>query len=178
MSVIHRIRIYHATLAVLALLAYITGDTIDFAHTYLGYGVALIVIFRLLWALSGERQLGLMRFYPDFEGLNLSNAITHPAISKALMLGIAISIISVTLTGILLDEGKALGVESFFQTEASDTGHKAKHSENEFLEETHEFFGNLMLVFVAAHASYVLLFKFPLARFMLFLPKPQRKRNN
>lgn len=177
MSVMHRIRIYHAVLAVTALLAYITGEW-EPIHNYLGYGIACVVVFRLLWALSGERQLGLMRFYPNFEGLNLSNAFTHPSISKTLMLGIAVSIISVTSTGILMDEGKTLGYSTASPSiEAADTGkkRKTKHRGNEFLEETHEFFGNMMLLFVGAHVSYILLFKFPLARFMLFLPKQTRK---
>jgi 3-ketosteroid 9alpha-monooxygenase subunit B len=40
-----------------------------------------------------------MRFYPSFEGLKLSNAATHPAITKVFMLGIAISLLAVTATG-------------------------------------------------------------------------------
>lgn len=40
---------------------------------------------------------------------------------------------------------------------------------DEALEETHEFFGNLLLIFVGLHVSYLLLFKRPLAKFMLFV---------
>jgi len=43
----HRIRIYHAILAVLAILAYLTGDD-DNLHAGLGYTVASVVVFRLL----------------------------------------------------------------------------------------------------------------------------------
>ena len=38
------------------------------------------------------------------------------------------------------------------------------------LKESHELFANLMLLAVGAHVGYLLLFRRPLARFMLFLP--------
>ena len=69
------------------------------------YGVAIVITLRLLWALSGERQVGLMCFYPSFEGLKFDNAFTHQSISKSLMLGIAVSMILATGTGIALDKG-------------------------------------------------------------------------
>lgn len=149
MSMIHSIRIYHATLAILALLTYITGD-FELIHIILGYALGVVIIFRLLWALSGNRQVGLSRFYPDFDGLKITNMFTHPAISKTLLLGIASTLIIATLTGILMDRV------------TGDGG---------FWEEVHEFFSNAMLIFVAAHISYLLLFKLPLAKFMLFIQK-------
>ena len=134
-------------MAILALLAFVTGE-LGIIHIWLGYGVAAVIIFRLLWALNGHKQLGLSRFYPDFDGISVSNLMTHPAISKIFLLGIALSVILVTLTGILLD----------------NTG-----NHNHFLEETHEFFANVMLVFVGLHVVYLLLFKMSLAKFMLFI---------
>jgi hypothetical protein len=62
LTMMNRIRIYHATLATLAVLAYLTGE-LGIIHARLGYGVAVVIAFRLLWALSGERQVRLMRFY-------------------------------------------------------------------------------------------------------------------
>ena len=154
MSIIHSIRLYHATLAVLAILAFITGE-FGAVHSWLGYAVGVVIIFRLLWALGGNKQVGLSRFYPNFEGLNVTNAFTHPAISKALLLGIALSVIAATATGVALEN---IG----------------RH--NKFLEETHEFFANAMLMFVGAHVCYLLLFKRPLAKFMLFIPKGDSKK--
>jgi cytochrome b len=182
MSIIHRIRIYHATLAILAILAYLTGDD-DAVHAWLGYAVAAVIVFRLLWALSGNPHVGLMRFYPLFEGLNLSNAFTHPAIIKTFMLGIMISLLSVTTTGILMDQGKSIGIASTeliapaFADDDDERELKNQRYEKEeslyeeALEEVHEFFGNLLLIFVGLHVSYLLLFKRPLAKFMLFIPK-------
>lgn len=179
MNIMHSIRLYHATLAIFTILAYLTGDDNNL-HAWLGYGVTAIIISRLIWALSGNRNVGLMRFYPKFEGLNLSNIFTHPAITKTFMLGIAVSLISVTSTGILMDQGKTIGVaniEIVGTAIADDDDDKYSHSDKresllkEALEEVHEFFGNLLMIFVGLHVTYLLLFKRPLAAFMLFNPK-------
>lgn len=174
MNIMQRIRIYHATLAILAILAYLTGE-LGLVHAWLGYGVAIVIALRLLWALSGERQVGLMRFYPSFEGLKFDNAFTHPSISKSLMLGIALSLILATGTGIALDKGKSIGLanaEIVASAYADDDEKKeSKDFLSEALEESHELFANLMLLFVGMHVTYIVLFKFPLAKFMLFVPK-------
>lgn len=175
MNIMHRIRFYHATLAALSTLAYLTGD-FGLVHSWLGYGVAAVIALRLLWALSGNPHVGLMRFYPSFEGLNLSNAFTHPAITKTLMLGIAISLIAATATGIAMDKGKSIGLAKAQLVSVAYADHdkdrdKDKSLMGEALEETHEFFANLLLLFVGLHVSYLLLFKRPLAKFMLFISK-------
>lgn len=173
MNIIQRIRTYHAALAILSTLAYLTGD-FGIIHAWLGYGVAVVIAFRFFWALSGERMIGLTRFYPSFKGLNATNLFTHPAISKALMLGIVLSVISVTATGIALDRGESIGLaEGAVVTTAyaDDDDPEENHGKSEVLEEVHEFFANMMLLFVGMHVSYLLLFKRPLAKFMLFIPK-------
>jgi cytochrome b len=174
-----RIRVYHATLATLAILAYLTGE-LGTVHAWLGYGIAIVIALRLLWALSGERQVGLMRFYPSFEGLQTNNLFTHPAISKTLMLGIALSLLAVTGTGIALDKGKSIGLadaQMISVAHADDDGHESGREKQEgFLGESHELFANLLLLFVGMHVTYIVLFKFPLAKFMLFVPKNDSKK--
>jgi cytochrome b len=174
MNIMQRIRIYHATLAVLAILAYLTGE-LGIVHAWLGYGVAIVIALRLLWALSGERQVGLMRFYPSFEGLQTNNLFTHPAISKTLMLGIALSLLAVTGTGIAIDKGKYIGLANaqIVSVAYADDDEREGGGEKEegFLGESHELFANLLLLFVGMHVTYIVLFKFPLAKFMLFVPK-------
>ena len=107
MALMQKVRIYHAGLAVLTVIAYLTGD-FGIVHDWIGYGVAAIIGFRLLWALFNPRQLGLNRFYPQFDGLRFDNAFRHPAVSKALILGIAVSLIGATLTGVAMDGGELI----------------------------------------------------------------------
>lgn len=182
MSIIQKIRTYHAALAIMAILSYLTGE-FGIIHSWLGYGVAAIILFRLLWALSGNPNVGLMKFYPSFEGLNFTNAFTHPFVSKFFMLGIAISLISATATGIAIDKGHDIGLSSVqivgaAQADDDDKEQDGNSGESYFdeaLEETHEFFANLMLLFVGMHIPYLLLFKRPLANYMLYLNKPTKK---
>jgi cytochrome b len=171
MSLIHKIRIYHASLGILAVLAFFTGD-FGLVHDWIGYGVGLIIVFRLLWAVFNPRQLGLNRFYPDFDGLRFDNAFRHPAVSKALILGVVLTLMGATVTGLLLDGGKAIGLSGIVAVSPAfangDDGAENGGLGHEVLEEVHEVFSNLMVLFVLVHAGYLLLFKRPLARFMLY----------
>lgn len=189
LNIMNRVRLYHALLAVLAIAAYLTGE-IDPVHAWLGYGVAFVIVLRLLWALGGERQVGLMRFYPNFEGLKLKGAATHPAISRVLMLGIALCLLTVTGTGIAMDQGRSIGLGSTaertsvqsptelrYADEGEDEEHEGKgEGEEGLLSEVHELAGNLLLPLVGMHVAYLLLFKRPLAKFMLFLPRSAKRK--
>lgn len=183
-----RLRAYHALLAALVVAAYFSTEW-GSAHAWLGYGVAAVIALRLVMALTGSHQLGLMRFYPHFQGLKVDNAFTHPAISRVLLVGIAVCLIGVTATGIAMDGGRSLGVnppvasstdpiraagDTHDEAEEDDEGEGEEGEEREEgeeggpLGEVHELFGNGLMLLVVLHVSYLFLFKRPLARFMLF----------
>ena len=176
MNVIKFLRLYHAALAITAILAYITGE-LGIIHAWLGYGVALIIVMRLIWAMSGVSQLGLSKFYPSFEGIKFNNALTHPAISRILLAGIALSVIAVTITGMMMDEGKSIGLAEIkmITPALADGNEEYGEGDESFLSESHEFLANVMLLFVGMHVTYLILFKRPLALFMLFVPKQDKK---
>jgi cytochrome b len=176
------IRALHAALAVLAGLAYLTED-FGTVHAWLGYGVAAVVLLRLLAALTGRIAgiwtLGLQRFYPHFAGLRFDNALSHPAVSRVLIAAIAASVIGATATGIAMDRGHALGlaVETVVAPAVASEGRGNRPPRSlaeKALKEAHEVLANLMLLTVGAHVGYLLLFRRPLARFMLFLPPAAR----
>jgi len=169
MNVMNRVRLYHALLAFLAIATYLTGE-INPYHAWLGYGVAAVIVLRLLWAFGGERQAGLMRFYSKFEGLKLKDLASHPAISRVLMLGIAISLMTVTGTGIAIDQGRSIGLapaDVERSTDASpsiaahpeayrgedDEGGDDEEGEGGPLSEVHELAANLLLLFVGMHVA-------------------------
>lgn len=135
-----------------------------------------------------------MRFYPSFKGVNFTNTLTHPAMSKIFMLGIMVSLLCVSVTGLLMDNGRTIGLadRGIIETaqadddddDDSDYREYGKYEEyegkgrgdddgpySEALEEAHEFFANLLVAFIIFHILYLILFKRPLARFMLFLPR-------
>lgn len=180
MAVMHRIRIFHAFLALTVLAAYFSAET-GLIHAWLGYGVAALIAIRLIWALSGAPQLGLERFYPSFKDMHLKGIATHPAISRILLAGIAISVIGATGTGIMMDKGRAFqptSLSSFpFSSENESEEHEHEGGEDESgeaYEEAHELLANLAIAFVIMHVLYLLAFKRPLARFMLFANKSSK----
>jgi cytochrome b len=189
MSVMQKLRAYHAVLGVLVVLAYLTGEA-GLIHLVLGYAIAALIIGRLLAAFSGMPQLGLSRFYPQFEGLTLNTAATHPAISKTLLAGIAAALIAATVTGIQLDRTQVprqaasalvapatiavARADSDRERTASAPGERRGEREREGgSDDMHEFFANLLMLLVGLHVAYLLLFKRSLARFMLFLSPPR-----
>lgn len=182
LPLLHRVRIFHAALAVLVFLAFVTAEA-GGVHDWLGYGVALAVLFRLVWMTTGLPQLGLMRFYPSFDGLRLGNAVTHPAISKLLLAGIGVLLLLTTVTGIAMDRGRALGigdppVAAVRTADRHDDSREQREREEEgMLEELHESAGNLLMLVVLGHVSYLLLFKRPLALFMLFARRPKVRQD-
>lgn len=179
-AIMHRLRAYHALLAVLAIAAYLSAEW-GTLHAWLGYGVAAVIVLRLALALTGAPQLGLMRFYPHFEGMKLGNAMTHPAISRTLLLAIAITLFGVTGTGLVMDQGRAMGlggasqiaspslVGELREREHSERDDSGGEEEEGAVSEIHELLANLLVLLVGLHVTYLFLFKLPLARFMLFL---------
>jgi len=182
MSLMHKVRFYHAALAILTVLAYLSGD-FGLVHDWLGYGVAVVIALRLLWAVFNPRQLGLNRFYPDFDGLRVDNAYRHPAVSKALILGIAVTLTGATVSGVAMDGGRAIGLAglstdfSIVGSAYADDPDREKHGEDRdehgIMEEIHEALSNLVILLVILHAGYLLLFSRPLARFMLYRDRPK-----
>ncbi len=187
------LRIWHALIALLATAAYLAEDA-EPLHQLLGYGVVALVTLRLLMAMFGSGALGLQRFYPKFHDLKLGTIATHPAISRTLLLGIAFALLGVATTGILMDRGETL--QSLQARSASmplsqylfagneekrpiaaggeGVGEREDGDGDGLLGEVHELFANLLIGFVALHVGYLILFKWPLARFMLFVRQPRK----
>jgi cytochrome b len=187
MNAMYRLRLSHAALAILVVAAYLTGE-VHGVHAWIGYGVAVVIAIRIGLAFTGAPQLGLMRFYPAFDGLRLGNLATHPMISHALLLGIAISLLGVMATGIMMDRGRTLGLAdaspvatAYADDDGDDDGTEAQtisagaEDEDEWLEELHETLANILIILVGLHVTYLLIFKRPIARFMLFAAKPKQQ---
>ena len=84
-----------------------------------------------------------------------------------LLVGIALALLAATASGVLLDGGRTIGIPMKVAGPPSGGLH-------EFLEELHESVSNLLILFVVLHAGYLIAFKRPLARFMLFRTEKRR----
>lgn len=181
MSVFQKIRLYHALLALLVTAAYLTGDDAEELHIWLGYAVAGVILFRAGWAVTGPKQLGISRLFPDLMELAKARRMNHPMISRALLAGIVINLLLATGTGLLM-EPPPIGPLAAEMTVSSALADEDKHEHDrgserdgereskgsEALEEVHETTANLLVLFVALHVAYLFAFKRPMALFMLF----------
>ncbi len=156
MPLIEKIRAYHIGLIALTALSYVTGEA-GAVHTWLGYGVAGVILFRMAWGVVGPRQVGISRFFPpipDFKRTPLND----PAFSRLLISAVALVLILVTATGVMLDppgrtaaerSAQAAPVHAYsllapaYADDDEDRGGRK--------EEVHEFTANLLVIAVALH---------------------------
>ena len=147
-------RMFHWLFALSFLGAYLTaeGERWRMLHVTLGYTMAGLLAFRVLYGLMGPRQAGLGLMWRKLAGLpawvaSLSKARSLSDVpwrqGQNLLMALAVVallalIVPLTLTGYATfnDWGDALGGEA--------------------LEALHEFFGNTLLLVVLAHVALVI----------------------
>ncbi|QFY89161.1 cytochrome b/b6 domain-containing protein [Magnetovirga frankeli] len=153
------VRLFHWSLAVSFVLAYLSGENdLDYLHSLIGYFIASLLLFRLLWGFIGSRHarfgdfvrppsavLGYLRQNlrgkgPRYLGHNPAGG----AMVIALMLTLGLTALSgMALYGSTDFAGPMAGW--FSGTLAAD-----------LLEETHEFLAQLSLIFIGLHLAGVL----------------------
>ena len=152
-------RIFHSCLVLFIVITYISGDD-DYLkiHSVFGYGIGVLILFRLLWGKMGPK-------YSNFKDFNFSfkKALTYsrdiflkkdtkiyaghnPAASFVLYF-LLITIGFVVLSGLLaLGEEPNRGYFKFLNTS--------------IFEDIHELIANFMLFVIAIHITGVLLDRF------------------
>lgn len=154
MNPYNRFRLYHWSLAAFFVGAYLSGDSAETLHVWLGYGLIVLLCIRLLAAL---------RTTSGFPRLLLSRRTTMAAKTRfgkgltALLLA-ALAMCS-ALGWLMIDNVDFINASS--AADLSDAW-KLSALNTEGLPgdpaETHEFLANLALGLVAAHLGFLLLF--------------------
>ncbi|SFP93529.1 cytochrome b/b6 domain-containing protein [Hydrogenimonas thermophila] len=148
-------RIFHWMLVVYIVLMFLTSETESFLniHAAFGYGVGILIIFRIFWGFIGPKYSKFAEWPLSIKEiiefiLNFSNTkkiyTGHNPAASFVMLGIIVTVLFATLTGILtygIQEGR--GVLSFLNS--------SFFKEMELFEEIHEFFANFLLLLVGMH---------------------------
>jgi cytochrome b len=139
-------RVLHALLALSFVGAYITAESEIFrlVHVSLGYTLGGLLLVRVVWGLLGPRHARLSAMWGKLRGLGAWwNGVRTGQASwrQTQNLYMALSVVLVLLT-------IAPVVLSGYVTYQEFTG--------EWMEEVHEFFGNVMLLAVLAHVSGVI----------------------
>lgn len=187
-------RIYHVLFAIGATVSYFSAEEFGLVHAWLGYGIAALIVCRLVLGLMARRGFAFRRLIPRLAPPpNGMTGIRHPAINQVLVLALLASVAGAAGTGVAMDRGGTLtGISIRADDEAREHGrndreeHEAslgliptayadegerKEEEEGLLGELHEAFGSVLLPLALIHAFYLLVFRFDLARFMLFLPR-------
>lgn len=193
-------RIYHILFAVACLVAYFTAEELGLVHAWTGYGLATLLAIRLLLGLARRRGFEFRRLIPRLGAAPRGqDGLRHPAIGHALSLALFSCVLGAAGTGIAMDQGGTLIGKSIRADDGDGEGDEGRgdhddDDEEHFsafgligtalaaeggeggdeegpLGELHETFGNALLILTAAHAAWLLLFRFPMVRYMLFVPK-------
>lgn len=161
MTAFQRFRGWHWLLAGSLLAVYLTGDDAERAHIWLGYGLIMLLVLRLL--LAPLRMRGVPTLLPprmDWHKPSL------PPLGRWLTFGALASFAIASLTGLgMVDDGKVLA--GLPGVHASPFGGVDLLAWLDDAEDAHEFFANLGLTLVALHIGYVLLFRRKFAMAML-----------
>lgn len=152
------VRVFHWTLVGAFAVAWLTEDDYMTLHSYAGYLIAGLLLFRLFWGLLGPRYARFSDFVKspatvidylkDLVKFRARRYIGHNPAGGAMIVVLLLSLIATAVTGMLAYGAVGSGpLAGFYLTQASYG--------SEFLEEVHEFFANFTLFLVVVHVGGV-----------------------
>jgi cytochrome b len=148
------VRLFHWGLVGAFAVVWLTEDESMAVHAYAGYGIAILLLFRLLWGVLGTRYARFSDFVKspaividylqNLVLLRAARTIGHNPAGGAMIVALIITLLVTTLTGLLAYGATGAGPLAELLFAESPYG-------SEFLEETHEFFANFTLFLVVVH---------------------------
>ena len=173
------IRVFHWSLASLFVISYVSGEEESWLHSWSGYVIVILLLSRIIWGFIGTKHARFSDFiYSAAEmkayakGLISGDAkryIGHNPLGGLMIFALLVSLLMTATTGMMLygaEEGKGplagvmaqqttIQLPQIISTAQADDDHEhgngSGKEENEFLEETHEFFANFTLFLVMVH---------------------------
>ncbi len=150
------VRVFHWSLVFFFLLAFVTEDDWMNLHVWAGYGVAMLIGFRLLWGIIGTRHARFLSFVKplptalrhlkDMLLLKPRHYLGHNPVAAVMVVTLLVSISLVAFSGMILIAAEGQGPLSGTFFAAID---------GEAMEEVHEFFANFTLLLVFTHVAGV-----------------------
>ncbi|MEJ2141063.1 MAG: cytochrome b/b6 domain-containing protein [Gammaproteobacteria bacterium] len=155
------VRVFHWSLVLAFFTAYITEDDFLILHTYAGYTVLGLILFRIIWGIIGTRHARFSSFVTspgtawqyikDTLKLRAKRYLGHNPAGGAMIILLLVSLLITTLSGMATYGA----VES-----AGPLGNwlgNIGESGEDMLEEVHEFFANFTVMLVAIHVGGVII---------------------
>lgn len=149
------VRLFHWLLASCFLIAYVTEDDFIILHTYAGYTIIGLVVFRLIWGFAGSQHARfndfthppktVMVYLKQVIRFRADRFVGHNPAGGAMVFALLISLSLAILSGLV-----AYGAE---QSSGPLAGLMATAplAIGKAAEEVHEFFANFTLVLVLLH---------------------------
>jgi cytochrome b len=151
------VRIFHWSLVLFFLLAYITEDDWLNLHVQAGYAVMFLIGFRLFWGLVGTRNARFASFVRSprvvlqhFKGMlsfRVLHYLGHNPVAAVMVIMLLTSLALVSFSGmvIIASEGQGPLADTLFSS-----------WRGEWMEDIHEFLANFTLILIFAHVAGVL----------------------
>lgn len=158
------VRIFHWSLVLAFIIAFITEEDFLAIHTFAGYTVFGLIVLRVIWGIIGTRHARfsdfiysketIKQFIKDTLSFRAKRYLGHNPAGGAMIILMIISLLITSFTGIAVygAEEQAGPMASLFSQSHGFWG--------EAFEETHEFFANFTLLLVFIHVSGVIVESF------------------
>ncbi|NOX10002.1 MAG: cytochrome B [Gammaproteobacteria bacterium] len=156
------VRVFHWSLVLFFLLAYLSGDEWDDLHIYSGYIILALLVTRIVWGFIGSRYARfsgfvtspekMLSYLKDLLSGKPEHYVGHNPAGGWMILALLLSLSLTGLTGYALEQGYQLmdmGIPVVVEQLVDD-------DEEELLEEVHEFFAGLSLFLIGVHVLGVL----------------------
>jgi cytochrome b len=151
------IRVFHWSLVLSIVIAFVSEDDWMNVHIWAGYAVSLLIGFRLLWGLVGTRNARFTSFVRSrrvviqhLKGMlafKTPHYLGHNPVAAVMVLLLLSSITLLAFSGVIMIAGEGQG----------PLAHTMFSSWNgKWLEETHEFLANFTLLLIVTHVSGVI----------------------
>ena len=176
------VRIFHWSLVLAFVVAYLSGDEENSVHIYSGYVVAGLIAFRLIWGITGTRYARFRNFMYSpravigyLKGLlagRPKHYIGHNPAGGWMIMVLLLTLAVVTVSGLkvyaiegglgpLAGDTPSVSLISQAHADSDDDDHgkhkegRHEEAEEEFWEEIHEASSNFMLLLIVLHVAGV-----------------------
>lgn len=163
------IRLFHWSLVIAFVVAYITGEVEGAVHVYFGYIILGLLAYRLIWGLIGTKyaRFSSFLFGPGETIGYLTSTLSgqpkrylgHNPAGSVMIFLLLFFLFVASMSGLVLyaQEGKGLlamnpvTVISIANANGEDDEHEEDNNHDEFLEELHEYTSHVSLFLIALH---------------------------
>ena len=166
---LQRFHVYHWLLAGFFVVAYLSGDDAGLGHAWLGYGLLLLLLFRLATVLTGSRGFPRLRPAAGAATGGWSAAIWGKGLIWSMLLAFGLLLV----TGVLMVDNAAVvdaGLQRVLPAAMATSISQLLAGWPQWdAAQWHEQIASLSLVLIALHIGWLLCFRLPMVRWMLGL---------